>query len=62
MSNSSFVCCICGRTVTGEWGNNPEPVNNAPDARCCDDCDVRYVIPERIRRLTNPIPLKHSLK
>ena len=42
-----FKCCICGRTVKG-FGNNPWPVDNREDARCCDECNEAEVIPARI--------------
>lgn len=42
-------CCICGREI-GNWGNNPWPiVKDDPKAECCDDCNIRYVIPARIK-------------
>jgi|TARA_R100000093_G_C1936601_1_gene70576 hypothetical protein len=54
-------CCICKgdieikRTKTGEiyWtdGNDPWPVNNDEDARCCDVCDAHIVIPTRLHQL-----------
>ena len=43
-------CCICGKEFEG-WGNNLWPVNNDPDARCCDECNYNVVIPERIKGL-----------
>ena len=46
------VCCICGKPFTG-WGNNPYPVNSDEDARCCDICNDRVVIPARIGKLTS---------
>lgn len=39
------ICCLCGKPFT-EFGNNPAPFEGD---RCCDDCDNRIVIPERIR-------------
>ena len=41
------VCCICGERFTG-WGNNPYPVVDDEDARCCDKCNGDTVIPARI--------------
>ena len=45
-------CSICGKPIkaVGTWtqGNNAEPVNSG---RCCDECNVRVVIPERLRNL-----------
>ena len=54
----SMDCCICDdkidlhlHPVTGKvyWdqGNNAAPIK---DGRCCDDCNDKYVIPERIAR------------
>lgn len=42
------VCCICGKKFKG-WGNNPIPVKAS--GRCCDRCDLDYVIPARIARM-----------
>ena len=39
------ICCICGKKYTG-FGNNAYPVDN--EGRCCDECNVRIVIPIRI--------------
>lgn len=40
-------CCFCGRTFYG-WGNNPAPVNNDEEARCCNECNNDVVIPARL--------------
>ena len=50
MDNGVKICCICGKEFEG-WGNNPYPVVKDEDARCCDDCNVMYVIPARIEAL-----------
>ena len=55
-------CCICGTLVNG-YGHNPqgamwkdgegnicEPQYNIGE-RCCDNCNVRYVIPGRLELL-----------
>ena len=48
-----YICCICGKEHTG-FGNNPWPVRNSegksfgPNDRCCDDCNTRVVIKERL--------------
>ncbi len=34
-----------------DYGNNPEPLKRYEE-RCCDKCNFKIVIPERIRRLT----------
>lgn len=46
------VCCICGEPIEG-YGNNPEPVISAEDgARCCDACNLKFVIPARLDQWT----------
>lgn len=43
-------CCICGEPIEG-YGNNPEPYMSAEEGRCCDSCNVRFVIPARMEML-----------
>lgn len=43
-----FICCLCGKEVTGAWGNNPWPLSNDSDERCCDACNANKVIPARL--------------
>ena len=47
-------CCFCKKETEkrGEWskGNNAQPIT---DGRCCDKCDVDFVIPIRMLRATN---------
>lgn len=50
MSNQEYVCCICGKKFTG-WGNNPYPVVDDENARCCDDCNNSEVIPARLSKI-----------
>lgn len=45
-------CCICGKEFTG-FGNNPEPVKH--DGECCNECNMQYVIPERIAALAESL-------
>lgn len=40
-------CCICGCPLS-EFGNNPWPVSDNENDRCCDACNVKVVIPKRI--------------
>ena len=42
-------CCICGKKCENQWGNNPYPVDKNEDHRCCNECNDKFVIPERIR-------------
>jgi hypothetical protein len=51
------VCCFCGARYYN-WGNNPAPLMQDTDEkpnRCCDNCNVIRVIPERLKlmRLQN---------
>jgi hypothetical protein len=39
------ICCICGETFIG-CGNNPYPYKET--GRCCDSCNIHFVIPARI--------------
>ena len=38
-------CVICEKTFEG-FGNNPDPIKGK--GRCCDSCNMVYVIPLRI--------------
>jgi hypothetical protein len=45
-------CSICEKEIPvkeGGWdsGNNAQPVN---DGRCCDQCNMDVVIPERLQQ------------
>ena len=40
-------CCLCGKEIKG-YGNNPQPLNDSPKARCCDKCNIIKVIPARL--------------
>lgn len=49
-------CCICGCEIEHPFikdyfGNNPWPVNQEEDARCCDECNDTVVIPARIAEM-----------
>lgn len=39
-------CSVCGKDITGEFGNNPEPFRF--HGRCCDSCNETLVIPIRL--------------
>lgn len=43
-ATSSGVCCICGEKYDN-YGNNAEPYAHG---RCCDACNLKFVIPARI--------------
>ena len=44
-----FTCCICGKTITDEYGNNPWPVKE--EGICCNYCNMTEVIPIRFQLL-----------
>jgi hypothetical protein len=41
------TCSICKKNYIG-YGNNALPVNSG---RCCDDCNLQVVIPQRLFRV-----------
>jgi len=41
------ICCFCGEEING-WGNNALPLK---EDRCCDECNISKVIPERMAKL-----------
>ena len=47
-------CCLCGKKFEG-YGNNPAPLTEESyiysEKRCCDDCNSKKVIPERLKRM-----------
>jgi len=47
MFDKARDCCICRRPVQG-YGNNAWPIKHG---RCCNDCNLYLVIPERIERI-----------
>jgi len=44
---SVLICCFC-EAIIEDYGHNPEPLKNHPE-RCCENCNMNTVIPERIR-------------
>lgn len=44
LKKANRICSICGKKYD-EYGNNAQPVN---DGRCCDECNMKVVIPIRI--------------
>ena len=42
-----MVCNICGKPIVG-YGNNPYPICDTDEERCCDECNNAYVIPARL--------------
>lgn len=45
LNEAAENCVICGEEIDG-YGNNPTPV--AENGRCCDSCNIKFVIPARL--------------
>lgn len=50
----SFKCVLCGEIRDGwgwkkQYGNNPYPLSQ--DSDCCDECDMKKVIPARLKKM-----------
>ena len=43
----TFTCSLCRKKFKG-YGNDPYPLKGK---RCCDLCNAKYVIPERLKKL-----------
>ena len=39
-------CVICSNNIK-DFGHNPDPINEGK-GRCCNDCNINYVIPARL--------------
>lgn len=54
MSNQPKKCSLCGQELT-DCGHNPEPVlmhdGSPPSGPCCDECNSKYVVPARLRKM-----------
>ena len=46
--NLKYTCCFCGLPFYG-YGNNAEPV--IKNGVCCDECNLKKVIPARMKLL-----------
>jgi len=44
------ICVLCNNSFSG-WGNNPEPIKSFAEGKCCDDCNIKKVIPKRIEEM-----------
>ena len=48
MKPKKYICCFCKASYIG-FGNNPYPANKSENARCCDMCNAKVVIPARFK-------------
>lgn len=51
-NQKNISCCICGKKINLNEGNNPFPVRESSDwcsdkNRCCGECNSEFVIPFR---------------
>lgn len=61
MTSQPPDCCLCGQPCepwheppTG-YGHNPDPLGDGdPENRCCNDCNITYVIPARLAPFLRP--------
>lgn len=49
--NERQTCSLCKQEFVG-YGNNPQPILDNIDARCCDHCNDWFVIPVRMIQLS----------
>ena len=43
-----YKCVFCGKEHEG-YGNSCWPIYNDESIRCCDNCNMYIVVPERIK-------------
>lgn len=42
--SKAHFCCICGEPLKGS-GNTPEPFMSSMEGKCCDGCNLKFVMP-----------------
>ena len=52
LSRKKIQCCLCSKEIIEKYSHNAEPIQKG---RCCTDCNIDKVIPERIRILVDDI-------
>ena len=57
MENKTKICVLCGGEFIG-WGNNPQPLKE--EGECCEICNARKVLPERIKQLRERLSKKEE--
>ena len=53
----TYTCCICGREFHN-YGNNPQPISQKIEDRCCNECNLKHVMPARIARHAMGLPAR----
>lgn len=54
-------CCFCGKDI-GKYGTNPWPVYWGNTKRCCDECNLAYVIPVRLAAKSSATKIQETMK
>jgi hypothetical protein len=59
--SKKHLCSICKRFYSDEefghgFGNNPMPVIDNVEARCCDKCNMEVVLQARLKRTAQGLP------
>ena len=49
--NGTVVCCLCGIEIPWRESNNPWPLVDDEDSRCCYYCNSTKVLPARLKML-----------
>mgnify|MGYP003303642297 CR=1 FL=1 len=50
-AKEEHICCICGEPFEG-YGNNPEPYVSVENGeKCCNACNLKFVIPARMNKI-----------
>ena len=50
--NRIVKCCLCGREIKWWQSNNPWPIVDDEDSRCCSDCNAYQVLPARWKAMS----------
>lgn len=54
-------CCFCGEEYNN-YGNDIRPLITERGNRCCDECNLSIVIPNRVKFLFTKIPYIYVIK
>ena len=47
----SFICCICHKEITDEYGCDPWPISTKEGEQCCEECNLNVVVPKRLEQM-----------
>lgn len=46
--DDTVTCCLCGKQIPWRESNNPWPLVDDEESRCCHDCNDSKVVPARL--------------